>query len=1162
MNNRLVKLIKWILYYPKLFILLPMLVVFLLGYNVNYDFTAMKINTWIRYNYFSNYHTQSPWYISSLNYTCNYEKDFIQLDKLRSSTLNNVQLSQITFGADNVLTYESLDQIRIRLEQFTKSTYGPLIIVSPLLDWNLNLAVQVPYHYILSAINYHSDLTLNSLFIDEIQFTNHLVEGAKKLHVYVVSKSSVDVEAFFSDQKVTTVTQSLTIKEFLDYYLFIHRHGIAALITFILKIIISLVLVYFSFHTYLSISNLHRVKSSFGIMFGWVIEISVSITASVNLFRLLYGYEFWEQVFHPSTFFTRASAYLALMSISSRNLIRLILDLSNCEDYSSTGTRRLQTRLYKFYVGISNNEEVKYDKLDIIAKFFRLNNSKFSISIPAPKISKILLLDILTLKGVHILTLFILKIYYKGQYLQFLVTKLSRFTNLICFALVIDHLLQLTFLVGTILVDNYRRDITTILNNNEKATEYNCLSYLLLKNNPPRDSFRFKLGTSLAFVRYPINMKSWLVLLLLVQLLNVFIALSHWAVSVPYNLFRETDLFKGLTISHLSFDCFYYLECIAFKILIIALSFIVFRFSDFKVVEDDSSKIELYDNKNFKYIDMKGSHHLDIIKLKSNNSPFLISVGLDHKVLVWSPLDLSQPIDLSSTIGLDDKNLEFWPINFVNMSSNGEFIILVNYKFKLIRCYSRSLGKFNWTSSLDVDLSSDKILESFFRERTVPGFLQLKKLKHSRTKSDASINGNFQRLDTPPVLDFVIVFESGEVLTFACDTGALKSTSNVFEEIYEEEDGNEANHLRLRCAKKLITPRVNDRIIYQVNNKDLIVSIAVNNKWRFIKLDTTDGKYNKEVKILDTPMSRGNSNFASSSNNFASIASSVKSSINRTNLSDTGSAGSQIEINKPIIAALEFVGMIIRVNSSVAELIDVQSGYVLHKINVGHFKSLSFRVAHLEPTHCKFCGCVSIKSLSVMYEDFNTNTLLVHTFKVLNTRSRTNICLRVERDPREIRCAGFDNVVEEQHWYENITAWEVTDTNIVIGVKNTKDEFVDDHSDEEISESQGKLRSLKSNKKKQTKKDQGSWEGFIITLLDGKQIPYGLPNMNNGLIFNKVNCIEKFGFKSVAVSFGDAIKILYLGNDKLIEENLYFNDLNNTKAINNELLFINKRRKR
>ena len=119
-----------------------------------------------------------------------------------------------------------------------------------------------------------------------------------------------------------------------------------------------------------------------------------------------------------------------------------------------------------------------------------------------------------------------------------------------------------------------------------------------------------------------------------------------------------------------------------------------------------------------------------------------------------------------------------------------------------------------------------------------------------------------------------------------------------------------------------------------------------------------------------------------------------------------------------------------------------------------------------------------------------------------------------------------------------------------------------------------------------------AWESFIITVLDGQMINYQIPLNNKlrdtDLIMNKINCVKKYGYKSIIFNVGNLLEVFYLGNDKLIENDLYYSGTNATiwsvleedaqnngpgaqlkgdsaakppQAVNSELLFINKRRK-
>ncbi|CAH6722860.1 hypothetical protein CLIB1444_11S02806 [[Candida] jaroonii] len=1142
---------KYMLNYPKLTILIPITLIFIIAYDILYEFTIHPLNSLI-----SNNHYQPI----PKNYTF-----FEEISQLSQTDLSQYYGTLIFIDHDkDVINSEFLSNLS---SVVNNQTY----VLSPFTDWDFDYT-SASKDFLLSNINYNANYLLNSFYLNNVTLLNHLIIKSNEIHFYIIHSSPINslLETLGNPRHITH-EDNVIMKEYLDYYLLVHGYK-STVMEIGLRIITILSVIYFLFHFYLSISNLHKLKSNFGILFGWMIEIVLSTTASIKIIEIMSPYEYWKQIFEPSTFFTKSVLVLTIAIVSSRNVMRIIIDLTYKNDFltedfdiSDLSNKNVKidkteisnlSKLYRFYNGLSNNPDQKFEKLQLFTFLFRKLGINFHIKLP--NTTKILFLDILSMFIMEKIGKFIIILNFDGNFKQYFDFKIMNFFKAMFIALIIDHFLQLTFLVGILLIDNHRINLSKILNDSlldQDLKEINIFSYWLLKDKPLRNSWKYKLGTNLTFLVHPTSLISWIIILPILQFVNILTVFMNWTIYIPYNLTNSSNFIEPLVIKASSFDLFYYLEFMTLLILILCFSFIIFSLSNFKINEVNDTDFELSNKKSFKSIDLK-RHNFDIIKLKSNNTSFLVSIGLDHKIFVWSPLQLSPPPNIASKIEVSGGSSEFWPINHLNISKDGEFILLVNYKFKIIKCFERKSQTFIWSITCD-DLTENKILESFFREKTLPGFLKMKMLKNRpRRGSDASLSGNYPRPlngigennEQLKKLEFVIVLQSGDIVTLSCNDGTIKKT-NLIEKTYDEP-------LKLISAKKVITPRVNDRIVCQVDNRDLVVAVVVNNKWNFIPLDTTDELYNQASPIpsnMPTPMSLSRS--SSFNYNFESHVIKKPTSFNNY---------SKFEINKPLIVPLEFVGMIIRVQNMVAELIDIQSGVIMKKVTIGRFKPSSFRVSHSEPTHCRFCGCASIQSLSIIYEDFDSKILIIHTLKIQNNRSKTSICLRVERDPREIRCVGFSNVIEDQFWFENINAWEVTDVNIIIGVKrDLPDSIPSDDEKLEPEYNTSKLVSLRSSKRIRSKNSPSSykWEGFIITLNDGDMKKYDIPGIDEkSCLSDNVTCIEKFGFKSVAISFGNIIKILYLGNDKLIEENLYFNDLNN--AINNELMFLSKRRKK
>ncbi|GMG53125.1 unnamed protein product [Ambrosiozyma monospora] len=285
----------------------------------------------------------------------------------------------------------------------------------------------------------------------------------------------------------------------------------------------------------------------------------------------------------------------------------------------------------------------------------------------------------------------------------------------------------------------------------------------------------------------------------------------------------------------------------------------------------------------------------------------------------------------------------------------------------------------------------------------------------------------------------------------------------------------------------------------------------------------------------------------------------------------------QDDFSDVVLETVSFVGMIVRAFNSKAQLIDAQTGTLIKEFPIGQFKTSTFQVFHPEPSHCRFCGCASVASFSIAYTEIETNTLIMHTFSIDN-RAKNNICLRVERDARETRCLGFASVTEHQHWLGNVEGWCASDLNMLMGVRRKEKEDISNYSDLPSQSSSFKLleqlsgnekpylrnrhRHLINDKPMKHPKLSDIWEGWTMSS-NGQVRYYEIPNgTDSGLLIKRLGPVRKFGHKSIVVSFGNIMKILYLGNDNLIEEgDTDGESLSPLSQTSSSLSFINRRRK-
>lgn len=724
-------------------------------------------------------------------------------------------------------------------------------------------------------------------------------------------------------------------------------------------------------------------------------------------------------------------------------------------------------------------------------------------------------------------------------------------------------------------------------------------------------------------------------------------------ISNPVLLSNNTELafaqyYHPTTISS-TFDVYYFLEFISFLIFAVSTLSLMLRLlidseqnyeysKSFTASESNNSPHKYRDSFSsslqcFQSKDLIQGHVLDIVKLCTSSCPFIVSVGIDHKVLVWSPLN--HPIPIPTQLPISAK---FLPITHVEMSDSGSAITVFSRSGE-VKCWSRSSMSWVWTILFE-ELANDTPLVSFFRKRTqisngrrkLVSRVSRQTKEHTPTHSTLnsrhppppssaatntdlssgrrlSLDSNFdQNITTKDAsnMEFIIVLKNGAIISIECSTGKY--------------DRAVLSDSPLLCAKKLISPRVNDRIVGVKENGELVVSTVINNKWRSrpVKIDTSN--YNKGISLITPAVLLKYPEFNYSTS--PSVLPAAKSFAATSNTDKrVGFVDESLnDLQGIVMETVPFVGMIVRAFGSKCQLIDVQSGTVLKEWQIFQFKASTFRVFHPEPSHCRFCGCASVASFSVAYTGLEGSSLIMHTFSIDN-RAKNNICLRVERDSRETRCLGFASVTEHQHVLGNVEGWCPTDMNILMGVRrkenseviatssvsvtgsgkpdgktksgilnslfesgiglrqrktanNTSEPQKIDETEGDNTETEKKVSPIIENSSIfnrvtntaqtiHTHRLSDKWEGWTMSA-DGQVRFYEIPDgSDSGLLIKKLGPVSKFGHKSLVVSFGNIMKVLYLGNDSLVEEDSPGDeDLSSARYQSSSSLgFINRRRR-
>lgn len=599
------------------------------------------------------------------------------------------------------------------------------------------------------------------------------------------------------------------------------------------------------------------------------------------------------------------------------------------------------------------------------------------------------------------------------------------------------------------------------------------------------------------------------------------------------------------------------LEFFASLAFILSLTGVIFKFV-LPPVKEQTEMTPSNEVMEFSSKELTGCHTLDVLMVASQGST-IATISMDHKVFVWNASSapgakIEHPIEISNPP-------DFWPISRVVLNSSMSLIAFFCTKLRAVKCFDYKSGVF---------------------------------LYHVH---EASL---FQ---TPPVE----IFFSGSDLVLTTCNGTLASISMTGAmTTFPVEFSSKCR--TLVHARQLVTPRIPERVVCISAENDISIGTHIGKVWKFRKLHIQE--LPMQINVHTHVVSHGMHDI-SKYKPYPIPAPQAMLSQRNMRTGKMGMMGAQLPTEKPkamilsnpilAIVPVPAINMVLLATAVQACLFDAQTGIIVRNFQLGHFKTNSLRVFHSQPTHCRFCGCVSVDTLSIAYSDAETDGMVICHTLTIDNRAKNSICIRVERDPRETRCLGFDATTERQHWIEGVEGWDVTEINMLMGVRR-KIPLYEEQDEEDEPEQDGPastgstLRRRRTNGRKQLhtpKPTNGAfplisstWEGFAMSaigqisyydipdnaehvhpdktgrgyglgggtglgggggIVTGKDIVFkryfgGYGNGGIGLeldavtrrrlLIQSIGPVAKYGAKSIAVAFGNILKVLYFGKEE------------------------------
>lgn len=280
--------------------------------------------------------------------------------------------------------------------------------------------------------------------------------------------------------------------------------------------------------------------------------------------------------------------------------------------------------------------------------------------------------------------------------------------------------------------------------------------------------------------------------------------------------------------------------------------------------------------------------------------------------------------------------------------------------------------------------------------------------------------------------------------------------------------------------------------------------------------------------------------------------------------------------------------MLAAVRSCQVDLIDIPTRALIHTFQTGQIKGHTLRVLHSKR---RICGCHSptVPDFSIVYTDSETQNCIMHTYAPGEGSANGLICLRPPAlvEDEHFTCSGFENATEALHWVKTPGSWEATCIPSVVGirkrpasdsppVKSTSSDIsyfpgtpassnpfqngTLKHRDQSITVNRHQANGVSANgyhrapagSPSSQSSESEEWEAWTLSASGELHTTPLLSRSRSDsmseefledegieeeqLFVSKPGPIVKVGKRSVAVGFGNALKILSLGSERFEEE--------------------------
>ncbi|KAF6827406.1 srebp cleavage activating protein [Colletotrichum plurivorum] len=241
--------------------------------------------------------------------------------------------------------------------------------------------------------------------------------------------------------------------------------------------------------------------------------------------------------------------------------------------------------------------------------------------------------------------------------------------------------------------------------------------------------------------------------------------------------------------------------------------------------------------------------------------------------------------------------------------------------------------------------------------------------------------------------------------------------------------------------------------------------------------------------------------------------------------------------------------------SQTVDLIDAKTKDLLHTFETEPIQPRSLRCFHSSRRKPQ-CGSIGLASFGIAYNHADSGDCIIQTYTC--KEDGNVICFRNTNMPPSRSCSLWHDTLESKRQISNPGTWEALPNGLLVGVRRESYESGSSSGESSPTTTGGLRRRMYQRLEKRPSRSHDNWEVWIASQLGLEETyetrPLHSENEDGShLIISELGPMVKVGTASVAVGFGNIIKLITVGHQ-------HFEDL--AEGENGGLLNLGSRRRK